>query len=947
LSDPDQILISASVYEEVRKTDDVICRYIDVAKVKGKEEAIEVYRVIWGDEDIVAGVTRAGTGALADTISKKQRLMRKRLEMDITRENNNLKVTTFERSGKESSTLQPYEEMHVTMPKIEERCQEVIGLLNRANTRGQVSKDIFAKLRDVGLVLFDNLLTTRAKEIIRGTQVQDLVFNIDDSLVQIPWELLYDGTQFLCQKFNIGRIVKTKHNIANIKTRRLSRPLKMLIITDPRGDLKGAFEEGRQIREETDKSPSITNANQRSGQISVDYIIEKLRNFDIVHYAGHADYDSTDPSQSGWLLEDGKFTSTAIMKLVGGRPMPSLVFCNACQSGLTQEWKLGPSYGHEIYGLANAFLLSGVQHYVGTFWEVLDEPSAKFALEFYRRMMSGVPIGEAMRMARLLLIKEYGEDTIVWASYMLYGDPASNYFDFTEVEEEQDQKLPYDGLQDAVQVRSTPRETVRFNEQEVIKARRKRATFGGLSLILLIVFLSFFLQRQIRKTSPDDPYLTGYSFLSANQTSIASERFQDLPKEDARRYEGLAAVFMKLGDSEKALDLSKKALEIAPQNTYAHVIIGNLSFMQGKLSDAEKEYEMAARQTKTVDWQKAEALNGLGRIFSSKGDLDKAIQCYGEAAALNPDSATIHTNHGMTMQKLGNFSEAITAYRKAASLDPNDPFAASIIADAEQKEKLAADKDRRERIDKLIVELVENSKNKPTIPLDEQESWTSTPLTISFLDFQQKGMPSMREGEDEFLLLKINSLLQENGRIKVVEREMLDKLLEELRLSSSELVNPQMALKVGRILAARIIATGAMMRYNNKTQINFRLTDTETTALKGAVLVTSEDLNKLAEDSAHQIIEKITSAYPIRGKIAVLEGKQVVVNIGANNGLSKGMEFTVLEDQALAQEKHTIVRHRKVGMIQITSMEKNIAYASILEQSQGFKEGMKIEELRR
>ncbi|HDT11715.1 MAG TPA: CHAT domain-containing protein, partial [bacterium] len=169
----------------------------------------------------------------------------------------------MEKLGRAESTMRQYEEMKISFSKVQERCQEILSLLNRANTRGKVSKDILAKLRDVGLVLFDELLTARAKEVLRGSQVEDLVFYIDEGLVQIPWELLYDGEQFLCQKFNMGRIVKTKRSIANVKHRILSRPLKMLIISDPRGDLENAKREGRIVREKLDTASSFISANQR------------------------------------------------------------------------------------------------------------------------------------------------------------------------------------------------------------------------------------------------------------------------------------------------------------------------------------------------------------------------------------------------------------------------------------------------------------------------------------------------------------------------------------------------------------------------------------------------------------------------------------------------------------------------------------------------------------
>jgi class 3 adenylate cyclase/CHAT domain-containing protein/tetratricopeptide (TPR) repeat protein len=936
LCEPDQILISASVYETVRKTDDIICRYVTQAQVRGKEQALDIYRVVWGDEEMVAGATRSGA---AEKISPKKRGVRRRLEMDITREGNNLKITSLVLAGKESGSLRPYEEMHVSMDKIEMRSQEVISILNRANTRGRISKEILAKLRDVGSVLFDNLLTARAKEVIRAAGVQDLVFNIDDTLVHIPWELLYDGEQFLCQKFNMGRIVKTRHSVVNMRTRALSLPLKMLILSDPRGDLKSAFEEGRRIREEMDKSPALLNANQRSGQISADYIMEKLRNFDMVHYAGHADYDAENPSRSGWLLDGGKFTSSDIMKLVGGRPLPAMVFCNACQSGQTEEWKLEPKYSEKIYGLANAFLLAGVQHYIGTFWEVLDEPSARFAEKFYQYMLDGAPIGEALRMARLFLIREYGEDTIVWASYMLYGDPGANYFASAEAgAEEQEQEAPAWEVPGGAQFRSTARETVRFDEQKAAEIKRKRLVLGTVLALLLLAGAALLVQWQ-RGQEAQDPYARACGLLHAGQAEQAQRSFLQLPDTDYRRFEGLAAVLFERGDLDKARKMADTALELFPGSMYAHVVVGNILFSQGKMDEAAAEYEKAAQQKRAPSWQRAEALNGLGRIFSAQGDREKSLVYYGEAAALNPASAVINTNQGVALERRGNVAEAAVYFRKAVTANPQDPVAAGLLADAERRQKATDDAARGERIDRLISDLVEASRKSPAAK-PPQDTWTSQPVTLSFLNFQHKGGLSMREGEDEFFQLKVNGLLQESGRVQVVERELLEKLLEELKLSTTDLVDPQKALQVGRILAARLIATGTLMRYGKDIQASIRLTETETTSLKAAIAEADRDINQLAEKTARQILAKLDRAYPVRGYITAVEGARVVLNVGSEVGVREGMKFKVLKAEKVPGQNLL-----EIGTLQAAAIDARSAVAAPVQEIPGLAAGMKVEKI--
>src|SRR4029434_290981 len=62
-----------------------------------------------------------------------------------------------------------------------------------------------------------------------------------------------------------------------------------------------------------------------------------------------------------------------------------------------------------------------------------------------------------------------------------------------------------------------------------------------------------------------------------------------------------------------------------------------------------------------------------------------------------------------------------------------------------------------------------------------------------------------------------------------------DKLLAELRCGSSELFDPQVAVRVGHILAARLLATGTLSRRGMETQLSLRVVETETTRLRAAV----------------------------------------------------------------------------------------------------------------
>jgi class 3 adenylate cyclase len=418
IADAGEIIVTEDLYKAVRSNDEFIFRFFKKVAVKGKNEPIRAYRLIWQPEEVYLGKLRKPP---AISVKKEGFFM---LEASVS--NARLKVSGVEKSEGEERAVKSYDEMAYGEGKISEYTQGITELLNRANRRGKIGNDLLIKLKEYGRMLFDELIPIQTKERLADTQFRHLLISIDDNLVHIPWELLYDGKDFICRRFSIGRTVSTRQRVSQV-VRAIGNPLKMQVLADPKGDLAASYKEGVELKEEISRHEDIMDVSLKTTEISAGYVKAKIRNFDIIHYAGHADHNVRNPGQSGWLLYDGKISADEIISMTGMMPMPSLVFSNACRTAQTGEWRLDEDYEHRIFGLANAFLLSGVQHYIGTFWEIPDEAGRHFALNFYKSLVKGASIGEAVRLARQDLIDKYGEDMIVWASYLLYGDPTIKY----------------------------------------------------------------------------------------------------------------------------------------------------------------------------------------------------------------------------------------------------------------------------------------------------------------------------------------------------------------------------------------------------------------------------------------------------------------------------------------------------------------------------------------
>jgi len=857
---PDQVLVDKSVFREVCGSEDVICRFHAMVPVKGKAEPLELYRVAWQDEDIVLSeeprVRAQEIGA-----EKKPRPEIKVLQLEISQDEDHLKISATEGSAGEVSTIRHYEEMPIPRERIGGLCHEIVETLNNVNRRGRLTREVLIKLREVGQLFCDELFTPEVKEKVRKAESDHLILHLDDQLVHIPWELIHDGQQFLCQKFNMGRLVKTRQTVLGSRSRSLGRPFKMLVLVDPKGDLEGAYREGTELRDFMDRFKDNVSVSFRSSDITADFVRQKIRNFDLIHFAGHAEYHPENPADSGWRLSDGIFSARDIMKLSGTAAMPALVFSNACQSARTEEWRIKEEFHDEIFGLANAFILSGVKHYIGTFWEILDEPSSRFALECYRHALSGMTVGEAVRQARLSLIKDYGEETIVWASYLLYGDPTFNYTDqvmAAEAGPEPSQPEKASSLEGLVRARE---QVIDFAERNESKKRRHWWAAAAAVVLLAIVALWVYP-----------------GFLSKG----------------IGEYEREALASLEAGDYSKAIATCQTIRERNPKRSLSYLILGNVHFLEGDLENASALFRKALDAEEGAPSEKAEALLGLGRIASMGKKTEEALHFYRQAAQLAPKNAQPYISQGMVLDKQGRFADAIKVLATAQALAPNDPTLRAFGGQVREKAVLAEDVEKRERIDKLVQELLETLKS-PSPQAAFEDGWTSFPLTLWVMDFSSKGQ-CLREGEEKLIACGITDRLIEKSRAKVVERSLLDKLLEELKLGTSRLADQSTALSLGKIMAARVILSGQVIYSGVQTQVALRLIETETGEIKSALnenFVSTASPSEITEKLSDFLLAKLTALYPLRGKISEVGEKGGTLNIGQKHGVKVTQQFRV------------------------------------------------------
>jgi len=949
-ADAEQILISDDLYKEVRSDDDILVRFFGEVEAKGKAEPVKLYKVIWSEEQLVAE-SEFKSAKTRRAVDKRGFTVKGRvLELVTSREGKQMKVSVFERNRGEEKTVSSYDVVKVDEKVIKKQVEEVTNLLNRSNKRGKITKEILKQLQGAGQILFDHLLTQEAKDKLMNTQAEHLLIRMDDALVHVPWELLYDGKQFLCHRFSMGRIVATRQRIADVQERNIAKPLRMLVLADPRSDLPASRAEGAHIRDELDKHHEFMNVNMKSGEVPVDFVKSKIRDYDIIHYAGHADYDKDNPANSGWLLADGKVTSDEIKNMTGKKPMPALVFANSCQSGMTDEWKIDSTYSQDIFGLANAFLVSGVQHYIGTFWDILDEPGQEFAASFYQEMLNGVSVGEAVRRARLHLVDKYGEETIVWASYMIYGDPSFSYLADVAEAEETDAQMQAPAPQPQAQMPGYGQQPAVFRGAESAAVQQRPAgmsktMIGGIiAAILLAAVIAFGV---IKLTGgevviPEDAIAAGYMKLDKGNIDGAIKEFSSLAENKATKaagLAGLAAAYLQKNDVVSAEQNAKEALSVDRQNIKANMVLGQIAYNRGDYNAAVASLK-AATQGTGKDSHKQEAFAKLAMAYNGMGlqagDKGASAQAYQSALDADPQNATAAVNLGQSYLAQGNAAQAKTAFEKALSADPDNTIATTLLARAVTMMQTQQDTEKMKEVNELAKDLAERWRTgKIPAPKGAADEWTSRPVTLTFLDFEKKGRMAM-EGEGDFLMIALTQELRDTGRVEVVEREKIDRILSELNLASSELANEDTRLRLGRLFGARMIATGSYIRYGDEVQVNLRLIETETSIAKVAVAEVMKDKDPagVAKEVSSILIEKIKKNYPVQGKVTEVSGDMVKINVGAKEGVEAGMKMALLDEDQI-----------KAGEIEIVGAGPDVSKAKVTQSPGKIGVGMKVKEI--
>jgi tetratricopeptide (TPR) repeat protein len=442
----------------------------------------------------------------------------------------------------------------------------------------------------------------------------------------------------------------------------------------------------------------------------------------------------------------------------------------------------------------------------------------------------------------------------------------------------------------------------------------------------------------------------GQAQMMSGDLQGAEKTFDDLAEEnEALGKEGLVSVYAKQGKADKAFELAEEVEKIAPDRGHVNAVKADILIAAGKKKQAQTELQKAVRKKSGKSYQRAAALNKLGRLKDSLGNTSQAREIYNQAVEIDPYYIEATANSGKTYEKEGRWDKALDAYRQALAVKKDDVFAATLAKRAQSMVALQNDVAGKKRMDELVQRLAERFRKQQKSKPEEEDTWTSRPMILSFVDMQEKGGLSERDGFATVLMFQLSDQINASGRIRVVERILIEKLIDELNLGSSDLADPETALKLGKVLAAKIIGTGSLYYLPGGTILSLRLIDTETTELPkvinrqfGPSVSLDTELNRLNREILSAIIRK----YPLRGFVVQASQERIMINLGSKQGVVQGAKFEVMKEQKPIEYKGKLLRSapKAIALLEVIQVEPDLCYARVVNGQSPIARDDKVQE---
>lgn len=225
-------------------------------------------------------------------------------------------------------------------------------------------------------------------------------------LFQVPWHLLRRGGRYIVERLAVS-VLPT---VAALRAEPPREPLRFTRTSRVLFLVAGSDATRAQLA--LDEVASTLGLFRNvclvtGGEASRRRFETEVGEYDLIHFAGHADFEEHSPTLSHLALgagrQDPAWERLTVRDVLQLQLRPSLVILSGCQTVRAKATR-----GEELLGLAQAFLVAGAGAVIGTAWPFEPRVSRALLPTFYEGLLAGLPPSQALRQAQLTLLRSEG-----------------------------------------------------------------------------------------------------------------------------------------------------------------------------------------------------------------------------------------------------------------------------------------------------------------------------------------------------------------------------------------------------------------------------------------------------------------------------------------------------------------------------------------------------------
>jgi TolB-like protein len=215
-------------------------------------------------------------------------------------------------------------------------------------------------------------------------------------------------------------------------------------------------------------------------------------------------------------------------------------------------------------------------------------------------------------------------------------------------------------------------------------------------------------------------------------------------------------------------------------------------------------------------------------------------------------------------------------------------------------------------------------------------------ITVAVMDFEAKNVSRENaEGITDILRTELFN----TGCFRVVERQQIQRILEEQKFQMSGLTDPDQATELGRLLNVRKIMTGTVTLLGSTHIINTKILDVQSGQMELAEAVECRGGESELPNAITELALKVSYKIGLEGNIIRLSGESVYIDLGSADGLKLGqmLEVVRLGESITDLEGRVIgTNSERIGSLVITKIQDRFSETAVKSKTTLFRKGDRV-----